>query len=163
MLQWVRNMRQLPFSQLMQVYVEGNLEKAEEDFGEYPLEVGLRMAEEDFYQYLQEVFFRTPGAIYALWMEKGVCVSALRLEPYRDGVLLSALETAPDHRRFGYGKQLVLSILEELDGKKVYSHVSKTNIASLALHESCGFLRIKESAVYLDGSVNSKCCTFCFE
>ena len=160
---WFRQLHQLPFSRLMEVYAEANLEKAREDFSDFPLEARLRMAEADFYQYLGEVFFRTKGACYALWEEEGKFVSALRLEPYQDGLLLSALETAPAHRCRGYGKALVMAALDEMPGTKIYSHVSKTNLPSLRLHEACGFVRIRETAHYLDGSVNGKCCTFLYE
>ena len=47
--------------------------------------------------------------------------------------------------------------------KKVYSHVGKRNAGSLKVHERCGFRRISEQAVYIDGSVNGKCCTLCYQ
>ena len=151
-------LRLISFSSLMEVYIEGNLEKAKEDFSYEPEVLGLRHAEEDFYHYLSACFFKTPGAKYAIWEEHSRYVSALRLEPYKDGLLISALETAPDHRRKGYATLLLKEVLSTLNGK-VYSHVSKTNIASLKTHEKCGFHRIEEHAVYLDGSVNSRACT----
>ena len=163
MVKWCRTLRDIPFAQLMKIYEEGNLEKAREEYADFPRDVGLRMAEEDFYLYLQPVFFRTPGSCYALWIEAETPVSALRLEPYRDGLLLAALETAPDSRRKGCGKKLVQAVLTQAGEKKIYSHVSKSNVPSLCLHEACGFVRVKETALYLDGSVNSKCCTFLYE
>lgn len=161
MLKWVRRIDQLPFSRLMTIYEEGNREKAREEFSHLPTDAALEAAEQEFYQYLRQVFFKTPGAAYALWEEDGAIVSALRLEPYRDGLLLAALETASAHRRKGYGEHLVRGVLEALPNEKIYSHVSKSNRPSLSLHEKCGFRCISESAVYLDGSVSSRSCTFC--
>lgn len=153
--------KDLNFSQLMAVYAESNRENGEEFYPQLSGGEQLLQAEQDFYQYLQESFFRTEGAYYALWTENGIYVSALRIEPYKDGVLLEALETAPEYRRRGYAKALVQAVLAR--EKKVYSHVGKRNAGSLKVHERCGFRRISEQAVYIDGSVNGKCCTLCYQ
>ena len=110
---------------------------------------------------MNEVFFRTPNAVYAIWEEDGKYISALRLEPYREGLLLEALETAPIYRRQGFAEKLMLSVLDKFSDTKIYSHVSKRNLPSLRIHEKCGFRRILEYAAYIDGSVNRRCCTLC--
>lgn len=161
MLAVVRSLGQLDFSQLMAVYEEGNLENAQERYPNLPRGQAMLQAEQDFYQYLREIFFVTKGAYYALWLENRRYVSALRIEPYKDGVLLEALETHPQYRRHGFAEALIRAVLP-LE-KKIYSHVGKNNRASLAIHKKCGFLRVSEQAVYIDGSVNKKCCTLCFE
>lgn len=158
MLILAHSLRELRFGALMGVYLQGNQEKAERDYPEEPAGAGLRLAEEDFYRYLRECFFRTPGAAYAVWEEGGSYVSALRLEPYRDGVLVNALETAPQQRRKGYASRLLEAVLGTLNGP-VYSHVAKRNLPSLALHERLGFRRIQETALYLDGSLDHRACT----
>lgn len=160
MLKIVRALKELNFSQLMEVYAESNRENGEEFYPQLSAGERLLQAEQDFYIYLRESFFRTEGAYYALWVENGSYVSALRIEPYKDGVLLEALETAPDHRRRSYAKQLIQAVLK--GEKKVYSHVGKGNAPSLKVHGACGFQRISEQAMYIDGSVNGKCCTLCF-
>ncbi len=159
MLRIVRHLGKLPFGSLMEVYREGNEENGLDCWPEASPERRLAMAEERFYQYLREVFFTTPGAAYALWEVEGRPVSALRLEPYRDGLLIEAVETLPALRLRGYAKQLLLAVLEQYRGNKLYSHVGKLNEPSLGLHQSCGFQRVLEYAVYIDGSVNSRCCT----
>ena len=161
MLYIARSLGQLDFSKLMAVYEEGNLENAEDLYPELSKGQALLRAEQDFYQYLRESFFKTQGAYYAIWQENGNYVSALRIEPYKDGVLLEALESHPQHRRQGFAEKLIRAVLPM--EKKIYSHVGKRNAASLAVHEKCGFRRISEQAVYIDGSVNQKCCTLCFE
>lgn len=154
MLQIVHSLKELKFSQLMEVYIEGNREKAKEG-------LSLLEAEQDFYQYLREVFFPTRGACYCLWEEEGRYISALRLEPYRDGWLLEALETRPDCRRRGYGQQLVRSVAALPEFSKIYSHIHRKNVPSLRLHEACGFEKILDYAVYINGSVNDHCVTYC--
>lgn len=157
---------ELPFGRLMNIYVEGNRENGQLGWPDEPEARQLQLAEEGFYQYLHDDFFSTPGATYALWQIDGKYVSALRLEPYRDGLLLEALETAPEERRKGYASALIRAVQEWLKPQgsvKVYSHVSKRNTASLRTHESCGFRRILEYSVYIDGSVNQKSCTMCYE
>lgn len=163
MLLIARKLSEISFSSLMAVYEEGNREKARENWPELPPDFALQLAEQEFYQYLREVFFQTPDAVYGIWEEQGIYISAMRLEPYRDGLLLEALETAPAQRRKGFAEQLLCSVLEEKKHVKIYSHVHKSNLPSLKLHEKWGFRRIQEMAVYIDGSVNQKCCTFCYE
>lgn len=155
MLYLANTLSQLHFGKLMEVYIEGNLEKAEE--------VSLLQAEQDFYQYLHDCFFATPGAVYAVWTEENAYISALRLEPYKDGLLLEALETAPQYRRRGYAYQLIKAVLAAFPGQKIYSHISKGNAASLAVHEKCGFRKISDSAAYIDGSVNNRAVTLCHQ
>lgn len=151
MLLIAKQLTDLNFSSLMDIYIEGNLEKAEE-YGDG----GLLRAEREFYDYLRADFFRRAGAFYALWLADGKAVSALRLEPHNDGWLLEALETAPDHRGMGYAKALMASALDYLGEGPVYSHVSKRNEASLRTHYACGFENHLDYVVYLDGSVTNR-------
>lgn len=157
-----QSLRELSFGKLMEVYSESNLENGRDLWPNETEGRLLALAEQEFYNYLQQVFFRTSGAQYLIWEADGCYVSALRLEPYRDGLLLEALETAPQHRGKGYAAALMQAALESAGSMKVYSHVGKKNAASLRVHEKCGFMRISESAVYADGSVDSRCCTLCF-
>ena len=163
MLQFVRSVSHLKFDELMAIYQEGNREKAEEVYPDLPEAFGMLRAEQDFYQYLRDSFFRDPNAFYCLWSVDDRYVSALRLEPYRDGLLLEALETAPGHRRKGFALQLLSAVLESLPEGKVYSHVMKNNVPSLRLHEKCGFSKIADLAAYIDGSVNHRAVTLCYE
>jgi GNAT superfamily N-acetyltransferase len=161
MLLWFKSVKDLDFRRLMSVYEEGNLENAADRYPDLPPLQGIMQAEQDFYQFLREIFFPTEGAAYAVWEENGEYISALRLESYRDGLLLSALETAPQYRRRGYAKRLITAVFENLPEAKVYSHVSKRNVASLRTHISCGFRKISDHATYLDGSVLTSSCTLC--
>lgn len=161
MLAVIKNLKELNFRQLMEVYEEGNLENARDMFPYEPESQWLLLAEQSFYQYLKDCFFPTAGAFYAVWEVGGQYVSALRLEPYRDGLLIEALETAPALRRLGYASALLRAVMEMAGDQKLYSHVSKRNTPSLRTHEACGFHRILEHAVYADGSVLMSCCTFC--
>ena len=154
MLLIAKRLEELDFSALMDVYIEGNQEKADE-YGDG----GLLRAEREFYDYLREDFFRQKDAFYALWKVRGRYVSAMRLEPYGDGWLLEALETAPDHRRKGYAKELMHAVLDEMGHVIVYSHVSRRNEASLRIHYACGFQKHLDHVVYLDGSVTNRAIT----
>ena len=158
MLLIMKRLEELDFSALMDVYMEGNLEKAEE-YGDG----GLLRAEREFYDYLREDFFRQQGAFYAVWTEQGEYVSALRLEPHKDGWLLEALETAPDCRRKGYAKMLMAAVVEQMGQVVIYSHVSKQNEASLRTHYACGFRKHLDYVVYLDGSVSRRAVTLKYD
>lgn len=162
MVKILHSLGELSFSELMAVYGESNLEIGRE---RWPRELRgrqLLLAEQDFYNYLSQVFFRTQGAVYLVLEERGHYLSALRLEPYRDGLLLEGLETTPDYRNRGFARQLLRAALEAFDGVRIYSHVSKRNVPSRKVHESCGFRKILDHAVYADGSVLHSSVTYCF-
>lgn len=117
---------------------------------------GSEPDEVNFLDYLREDFFRQEGAFYAIWFVDDMYKSAVRLEPYRDGLLLYSLETAPNSRREGYAYNLLsqlLQLLHNFDCKAVYSHVNKRNKPSLNLHDKCGFKVISDTATYIDGTV----------
>ena len=155
MLYLAKTLGQLRFGELMEVYIEGNRKQAESS--------GLLQVEQEFYQYLRECFFQMPDAVYAIWVENNKYVSALRLESYKDGLLLNALETAPQCRNQGYACKLLGAVQTCFAGKKLYSHVGKENAPSLAVHEKCGFRKISDSAAYIDGSVDSKAVTLFYQ
>lgn len=149
-----RRMYEMNFSQLMEVYYEGNQENGACFFPDETPGRALILAEQQFREYLQEDFFAQKKAAYYIWQEDGHYVSALRLESYRDGLLLEALETKPDCRRRGYAKALIQSVVREFPkGTKIYSHVAKHNTASLETHRSCGFAQLLDYAMELDGTV----------
>ncbi|MBO5891188.1 MAG: GNAT family N-acetyltransferase [Oscillospiraceae bacterium] len=163
MLRIANSLKELDFAKLMAVYEESNRENGRDNYPEEPEERQLFLQEENFYQYLRQVFFVTPGAVCAVWEEDGQYRAALRLEPYKDGLLLEALETTPAYRRKGYARQMIKAVQAHFADKRIYSHVHKKNLPSLAIHEACGFQRVSEQAAYIDGSVNSRCCTLCWE
>ena len=151
------------FGQLMQVYAEGVAENGREFYPNLPENQQILRAEQDFYAYLQTGFFTQPGDLYCIWEENGAYVSALRLQRYQDGLLLEALETHPAHRRRGYARRLIQTVLEKLQPRKVYSHIGHWNTASQAVHQKCCFRKISDHARYADGSVNSHCGTYLYE
>lgn len=165
MLTLATSLCQIRLNELMEVYADSNREKAT-DWPNLPPLFALELSEQDHRQYLREVFFRTPGVILAVWEENGQYVSALRLEPYKDGLLLEGLETAPLHRKKGYAGSLIHAVQENLGRQgpvKLYSHVSKRNTASFKTHEVCGFRQILDYAVYINGSVDYRSVTLLYE
>ena len=161
MLFLAQHLREISFTQLMEIYEEGNLENGKLMHPDLPKSQQLMYAEQAFYQFLSEGFFPVSGAVYALWVEEGRYCSALRLEPYEDGLLLEALETAPGYRRQGYAEKLMRAVQDAFP-QKIYSHVSKQNKASLAIHEKCGFRQTLDYARYIDGSVARNAITLCY-
>lgn len=161
MLYLATKLHKLDFTQLMEVYAEGNRENGALFHPDLSENQQILRAEQSFYQYLAEGFFPVAGAVYAVWVENGTYISALRLEPYEDGLLLEALETAPAFRRKGYAEKLIRAVQEAFP-QKIYSHVSKRNTASLGIHAKCGFHRVLDYARYIDGSVNRNALTLCY-
>ena len=162
MLHLAATMHQLDFGKLMAVYEEGNRENGRMLFPDLSENLQLLQAEQSFYQYLTESFFPLPGAVYAIWTENGCYLSALRLEPYKDGLLLEGLETAPAFRKQGYATRLIQAVQQKLP-EKIYAHVHKRNKASLAVHQKCGFQVLYDYARYIDGSVASNAYTLCYQ
>lgn len=161
-----RTMNKLPFGQLMQVYAKSNAATARRRFPHETAERGIALAEQEAYDYLRNCFFRLEGAMCCLWMENEICVSALRLEPWKDGLLLTGLETAPERRNKGCACALIRAVqafLREQGVVKLYSHIDKKNAASIHIHEKCGFRGIADHAAYLDGSVDSRSVTYLFD
>lgn len=151
MLKVIKSISELHHEQLLSVY-SGSLENLE--------------AQSVFLSYLHEDFFQHNGACYCIWVVDGAYKSALRLEPYRDGLLLHALETEPASRKMGYGYSLVKSVLKYFSGTKykcIYSHVEKRNILSQSLHKKCGFQTIADTAALLDGTVTANFHTLCYD
>ena len=162
MLHLAKKCRELNFAGLMEVYEQSNRENAAIFWPHQSENEQMMCAEQAFFQYLHDDFFNTEGAYYAVWEENGKCVSALRLEPYGDGLLLEALETRPDCRAKGYATMLLMAVLQQ-EKRKIYSHISKKNAASLRTHEKCGFRKVLDHAVYIDGSVSANSVTLCTE
>lgn len=149
----------LSFPRFLEVYAQESRREGAERYPEEPEARQIQLAEEDFRGYLTEVFFPTPGACCAVWEAEGRYVSALRLEPYQDGLLLEGLTTHPGVRRKGYASALVKAV-QALPGVTVlYSHVDKDNRPSLALHDTLGFQVISRQARFIDGSVTSHALT----
>ena len=151
MVRFYNDLNCLSFSMLADVYEESNRKNAELLYPGMDRNAAYLCAEQDFYSFLSDVFFKTEGAYYGVLQELNHYCSAVRIEPYRDGLLLSGLETAPKYRRKGYGTALLSEVLTSVNGS-VYSHVEKDNIASLNLHIACGFSVIQNDAIYLDGT-----------
>lgn len=160
-----KSLDELDFSGLMKIYIEGNREHGLEFWPEKTEEEQLLLAEQDFLHFLKERFFIKPEAVYMIWSVDGKYVSTLRLEPYQDGLLLEALETVPEERKKRYAVSLISAVQKNLgsfDGIKVYSHVSKQNVASLKTHRRCGFEICMEYTVRADGSINHNAYTLCW-
>lgn len=166
MLHVAASLNGLSFERLMHVYQDANRKNGAVLAPFEPPERQKQLAEQDFYDYLHDLFFTVPGARYAVWVESDAYYSALRLEPYRDGLLVEALETAPECRQKGYATKLLRSVQNYLGTQgivRLYSHVGKYNKSSLKTHWKCGFQIIADSAVYIDGSVTTRAFTMKYE
>lgn len=165
MLKIVNSMKELDFSGLCFVYAERICENGRL---RYPLESeGMQnlLAQQDFYSSLC-LFFEDKTAALFYWDIEDCCCAALRLEKYNDGYLLNSLETAPREREKGCAKALVSETIQYLKSEapvKLYSHIDNRNYISISVHTACGFKKILDHAVYLDGSVLHTSSTYLYE
>lgn len=165
MLQIITESRNLDFFLLTKVYQQSNDEKASQMNHKLSNNERALLVQQDFIDYMH-AFFCQSGSFVAVWVEDGEYCAAARVEPFEDGFLLNGLETSPDYRNRGIGTNLLQSIVsyvQEKNLKPLYSHVSKSNHPSLRVHDKCGFVRIKDCARYIDGSVYWSSCTLCYK
>lgn len=150
--------------QVLDVYAETIQAVGKKD---YPFEsenLQILYAEQDFYHYLT-LYFKQEKPALAVCELAGRYVSALRLEQYCDGILISALETAPAVRGKAFAKLLVGGVIDwykNNDPQNLYAHVDRSNLSSIAVHRSCGFVATETQAVYLDGSLHPESVTYCY-
>lgn len=159
MLRIVQTMAELPFGKLMGIYEQSNRDNGKKWINENE-QRQIAMAEQEVYAYLRQCFFTRPGSRYFIWEEQGSAVSAVRCESYADGLLLTALETAPEYRGKGFASKLLMAVLGNLGSGKIYTHIRNDNHASLAVHKNCGFIKIKTGARMLDGSYSREYDTY---
>lgn len=158
------SLQELDFDQLMQVYSETNRMNGRLNYKKCNEAQQLLYAEQDFYHYLRTEFFGERTSFYAVLACAERYISALRLEKFKDGLLLEALETAPERRGQGYATMLLRDVLNyavKNGYSRIYSHVHRHNRASLAVHTACGFTKILDHAVFIDGSVSWDTLTLC--
>lgn len=118
-------------------------------------EYGAFRGEYAFIISLQE-FLSSENAYLGIWCVDGIYMSAVRLEPYRDGYILSCLESAPEHRNCGAAKAIITEMINFANDRgflPLYSHIHKSNLASIKAFTHCGFEITGKPAVFLDGSV----------
>ena len=152
MLRIIRSKRELNFSLLADVYAQPDRTNPEQYLRD----------EQDLYAYISS-FMEERQAFCAVWELSGRYVAALRMEPYKDGLLLEGLQTIPEERGKSYATALLHGVLTHLQGITVYSHVDLKNQASLAVHRTCGFEKTLDYAVFIDGSVSHKAVTLCYK
>ena len=165
MLQIITSRKQLDISQILQVYRQSLQKSGAVNYPQLDDNCQLIEAEQDFYFYLLD-FLIEPETYCFAWNVAGKYASILRVEPYRDGVLIEGLETHPELRKQGYAKKLLNSVLEYLNRNgtcNVYAHISKDNTASQKTHLSCGFCCVADYAAYIDGSVDYKSDTYLYK
>ena len=159
MLKLIESAEQLPYGPIMNIYESSNRMKGKQNFPQLSDAEQLLLAEQEFYGYLQDVLEKKL-AILALWLAEGQAVAALRLEKYKDGLLLTGLETAPAERRRGYASSLICAAVNRFPNCKIYSHIFSGNHASATLHKKCGFQKIADVAELLDGSTTHEAATY---
>lgn len=165
MLQVYHSIKNLDFGQLAEVYTESLSCEGKLQYPYLDGNMQLLEAKQDFFGFLK-MFFQAPDAQYMVWQHQGRYVSALRVEAYDDGVLIEGLETEPECRQKGFAKALLSHTIEYLKDQgilKIYSHIEKSNLVSVQTHMGCGFVKMLDYAVCIDGSVLQSTDTYCIK
>lgn len=129
--------------QFLNIYKESSADNAQKWFPELEKAEALKEYENGFLGFMKNDFFSGGGLLFII-ADCGCYVSALRLyEKAPAEYYLEALETNPDCRKKGYGREVLLQLQRYLKNhSKSYiltAHVEKTNIPSLKAHKSAGF------------------------
>ena len=154
MLQIIESYNQLNMFDLLLVYEESNLEHGAACAPDASKWEQLRIGEAHMRDYVLN-FLKTPGSKIAVCATENGYVSALRLEGYDDGFLITGLETLPGARGSGYATSLLKEVADCVP-EKLYAHVKKGNHPSIAAHKRAGFKVILDHATLLDGTVSSQ-------
>lgn len=165
MYQLISKIQELDISQLQSVYEESIAISGSQLYPSESENMQLLLAQQDLYSDIM-LGIKKYGRKYALWVVGGVYKAVARLERYSDGYLLAGLETVREDRCKGYATMLIHSIIESVPVigiNKLYSHVDRRNLPSVAVHVKCGFYRISDSATFLDGSVSNLYDTYLYE
>ena len=151
----------ISFSALMDLYSETNINDCLKYYPDLTQQEALFNVESSFYHYLNDVFFHSDNSAYYVWVENGIYISALRLEAYNDGLLLTGLETHMEFRNLGYAKKLISEVTARMrSGTRIYSHIDKKNVASAGVHKACGFVKIQDYGQMLDGTLDKETDTY---
>jgi ribosomal protein S18 acetylase RimI-like enzyme len=127
----------------LSVFKESSVENATRWYPDLSQEEALQQYENGYIRYMQTDCGDEGGTLFIL-SDNEHYVSSLRLYAKAPKeYYLEALETHPDFRKKGYGKELLLQMqrhLREQDTDYVITaHVEKTNAASLNTHRAAGF------------------------
>lgn len=146
------------YSELMRVYEESNIEIGKQKYRNRTANEQILLAEQDLYSYL--CFVLDNCGWFAAWTSNGRYQAALRLETYSDGFLICALETAPEARGRGHATTLLRTVIEAMPAIKIYAHIYVDNKISIHIHEKLGFVKVSDSAEFLDGTVSFQAKTY---
>ena len=167
MLLVLQSPEELDVPKLLAIYRESVLENCQRMFPAETFDKSLEQYETGYAAFMREEFFAQPGHFWMVETADELWASALRLLPLEEAStwMIEALETHPDHRRKGYGAQLLadtIRFMEETHGSiTLLSGVGKRNTASLQTHLRCGFVREKETWTE-DGETNDCQCTMAY-
>lgn len=137
------NFDSVNIGEFLNVYKESSEHNSAKWYPEMSEKEALTEYENGYIGYMQNEFFDGRRKLFVL-SDGHKYLSALRLiEISQNRYYLEALETAPEFRKRGYGKELILQTEKHLKSKSgefsVFSHVAKDNTASLNTHFAAGF------------------------
>lgn len=167
MLLALQSPEELDIPKLLAIYRESALENCQGMFPAESFSTSLEQYEAGYAAFMREEFFVQPERFWMVETADGLWASALRLLPLEEPNIwmIEALETHPDHRRQGYGAQLLtdtIQYMEENHGEIILlSGVGKRNVASLQTHLRSGFVREKETWTE-DGETTDRQCTMAY-
>lgn len=106
-------------------------------------------------------FVKNPKQLIIVETSDDEWVSALRaIETIKGHWFLEAVETKPEERKKGFGKDLLRHTIEYLKSigmTELTCIISKNNFKSQALHEKCGFIPTNELPLNCWGELEEGC------
>ena len=108
------------------------------------------------------LFFRDKHNVCCIWETEATFKACLRIEPYRDGALITCLETAPQDRGPGHATALINAVkdyLKQQNCSAMYVHILENNKVSMHTHRKAGFTKYSDVAHLVDGTISQRYCT----
>ncbi|MGN1347860.1 MAG: GNAT family N-acetyltransferase [Acutalibacteraceae bacterium] len=106
-------------------------------------------------------FVKNPKQLIIAEASDDEWVSALRaIETIKGHWFLEAVETKPEERKKGFGKDLLrhtIDYLKSIGMTELTCTISKNNFKSQALHEKCGFIPTNELPLNCWGELEEGC------
>ena len=157
----INSFDQVDRRKLMDVYRESNIENTDYFYPDISdKDEALQKVECDYLNYIENDFLADRKNQYMVLERDGIWVCALRLYRVDDRLyFIEALETRPEHRRKGYGAQLLAGVIDLLKSQGTYTIrdcVDKKNTASLLTHQKVGFVIYSDEGYdYLQNETDS--------
>lgn len=152
--------------EFLAVYKESAKINAPKWYPSLPFEAAVEKYESGYWDFMQDSFWDEKGILLVVSSGSHYMSAVVAYQKANNSFLIEALETAPNERGKGYGKNALKEMLKFLVSSypdaTVYSFTGKQNIPSQRTHESVGMTRIHDYWQDSSGAIDNTQITYVF-